>query len=74
MSIKWIETREELKELDLEVPNIDLDKRKALESYSGETEEFSKVVEAIESFNGVSIGGEALSTLRENFIDIYGTD
>lgn len=74
MSIKWIETREELQALDLEVPNIDLDKWKAMESLEGENEEFDKVVEAIESYNGVKIDGFALWFLKENFIDIYGVD
>lgn len=74
MSIKWVETKEELEALDLEVPNVDLDKWKALESLEGEREEFEKVIEAIENFNKVSIDGEALQYLKENFIDIYGVD
>lgn len=72
MSIKLIETKEELEATNLEVPNVELDKSKAMESLEDGT--VGNLVEPIQSYNIVTLDNEALSLLMENFAYVYGGD
>lgn len=72
MSIKLTETKEELEATNLEVPNVKLDKSKAMESLEDGT--VGNLVEPIQSYNIVTLDNEALSLLMENFAYVYGGD
>lgn len=71
MYTNMIQTIKDLESLDLNVPNIVLDKQNALSSKLGWNEEFTKVLSAIQVHNGVFIRDGVLCFLKENFIDMY---